>query len=408
MIRVFILNGYMLKLEMMRRLLFFHLLFVTVLFSFVGCQSKKDVISITSINIDPYSNKNINLSTLIDEFHIIPLETTPDCFVGNVDKIRFIKDRIYVFEEFGSQRLLCFSNDGKFLHQVGRAGKAAGEYITPRDFIVNPYSNRVELYDIASNRMLYYDTNGNYMASNSIRRKLRGITLIDSLHYGCFNDGEYEDLPYNFFVSPVDEFDVQNVSLPFLGQRDVMNDLNPFSHNGSSTLFAYSLNDTIYNVSPNGAEPKFVVNYMGERIPDALLREGQMQDIVEFIQKNRVPSFISHLSETDSFITFSYRYDFTAYNTVFYKKKDGAVINIYNPQNDINYLPFSPPVCVFNNSFVSVVPAFEVVSIYSELTEIKKNSPDKVNSLVYDKLEEIALNLKEDSNPILMVYTLRD
>jgi hypothetical protein len=337
---------------------------------------------------------------------VIPLETNESFYISDIDKMRYYDNKFFVFDEVRSKKLLCFGKDGKFLYQVGTVGKAEGEYITPRDININPWKKRIELYDIMNNKILFYDFQGRYIGYSKFGRKARAIALVDSISYAVFNDGEYNDLPFNLFVTPIDSFKVQRPGIPFQGQRDVMNGVNSFSDFGPNTLLAFSLNDTIYEVTRNGAKPKYLIDYGNNRIPEEVLSK-RMDDIVNFLSDKNIPGFISNLIETSEYLTFSYTYSSLSYNTVFIQKSSGRITNLFNPANDINYIPFKPPMCTMGDRFVSKIPAYEIVSTYAEISKVKNNSPGMVNIEAYNKLKDIAQDLKEDDNPVLLVYKLK-
>lgn len=376
----------------------------------IGCKTGKNSANksqLEVITISPSSNKEIALSDIIEEIEIIQLETNTNNYISDIDKIRFYNNKIYLFEKFGSQKFLCFDINGKFQSKIGSVGKAEGEYITPRDFNINPWHNRIELYDITSNKILYYDMKGEYIGHYALNKKLRAFTIIDSLNYGCFNDGEYEDTPYNFFTTSSESFEVKNLNLKFQGQRDIMNGVNPFYEYQNNILFAYSLNNTIYKVTKNGIQPRYTINYEAAEIPSDILNKD-MQTIVNYLIVNKVPGFISRLGETELHLTFSYSYDSLKNNTVFYNKFSKQLVNIYKPINDINYIPFHPPISTVENKFVSAVPAYEVIQKFNELTKLKSSNPDMVNARAFEEIKKIALNIREDDNPILMLYKIND
>jgi hypothetical protein len=370
-------------------------------------QQPKQNDNVKVIKVNPKLNQGALLSDFVEIIDIIPLETNPKGLVASVDQLRFHNGRFYMHQQFGARKALCFNANGKFLFQIGSEGKAEGEYVTIRSLNVNPWKNRLELYDINQDKILYYDFDANYIGYGKVGRKARHYTVLDSLHYAFFNDGEYEDLPYNLFISPQDNFEVIHPSIPFQGERDIMNNVNPFWEQEGSVLFAFSLNDTIYSVTSEGAKPMYVLDLGEERIPSDILEKG-MQDIVSFAMNNLVPSFVCHMVENTNYLSISYFHQIPKKNTIFVSKDNLNVTNVNEPVNDINYLPFPPPYCTMNGHFVTLIPAHEVVVIYNEKQAIYNQSPEKINSQAFAKLKSIASKLNENSNPILMVYILKE
>ncbi len=360
-----------------------------------------------TVVIDPKSNHELNLSDVIEIVDLIFLETNQSCFISNIDKLRYFDGRFYMYEQFGSKQALCFSEKGRFLFQIGAIGRAENEYITLRDLNINQWKDRIEIYDINRDLIQYYDFNGKYIGKGSVGRKIRHYTVIDSLNYAFFNDGEYDDLPYNIFITPQDRFKVLYPGVPFQGQKDIMNNVNPFYESENGVLFAFSLNDTIFSVTRQGAQPKYILDFGKERIPKEVL-DKEMKDIVEFFMSNAMPGFVSHLVENSEYISITYSYQIPNANTVFISKDNLNVLNLFKPINDINYLPFNPPYCTMGDFFVSVIPAYEILNTYREKEHQYLQSPGSIDYEAYASLKNIAGLVNENDNPVLMIYKMKN
>lgn len=387
-------------------LLFSTLLMFVVLLSCNKQRHESEIVTKT-VSIDPESNHQLNLSEVIEVVDLIFFETNQRCIIGDIDKLRYFDGKFYMFEQFGARKALCFNDKGKFLFQIGAIGRADNEYITLRDLNINQWKDRIEIYDINRDMIQYYDFNGNYIGKGSVGRKTRNYAVIDSLHYAFFNDAEYDDLPYNIFITPQDGFKVLHPDVPFQGQRDVMNNVNPFYESENGVLFAFSLNDTIFSVTGQGAQPKYILDFGKKRIPKEVLGKD-MKDIVEFLMGNTVPGFICNLVENSEYVSVSYSYKTPDVNTVFISKDKLNVLNLFEPVNDINYLPIKPPYCTMGDFFVSVIPAYEILNTYREKERQYQQSPESINKSAYANLKNIAQKMNENDNPLLMIYKIRD
>jgi len=388
-----------------------HFVSLLMLIIILSCSKKhennKNEIVTKTVFIDPKLNHKLNLSDAIEVVDLIFFETNKNCLIGNIDKLRYHDGRFYMYEQFDSQKAFCFSEKGKFLFQIGAIGHAEDEYITLRDLNVNQWKKRIEIYDINRDVIQYYDFNGNYIGKGRVGKKTRHYAVIDSLHYAFFNDGENKGLPYNIFITPQDRFKVLHPGVPLQGQKDVMNSVNPFYESEKGVLFAFSLNDTIFSITSEGAQPKYILDFGKERIPNEILSK-EMKWIVEFLRSNTVPGFVSHLVDNSEYISVSYTYPIPNYNTVFISKDKLDVINLYEPVNDINYLPFKPPYCTMGDFFVSVIPAYEILDTYFEKEKLYHQAPGSINTEAFARLKDIAGRLKMLDNPVLMVYKIKN
>lgn len=370
-------------------------------------QQLKKEFDVKTISIDPKSNHKLNLSNKFEVVDLIFLESNKNCFIGNIDKLRYFDGKYYMFEQFGSRKALCFSDKGKFLFQIGAIGRAENEYVTLRDFNINQWKDRIEIYDINRDIIKYYDFNGKYIGNCKVKRKARNYAIVDSMHYAFFNDGKYDDLPYNIFIAPQKSFEVLYPGVSFQGERDIMNNVNPFYESENGVLFAFSLNDTIFSVTSQGAQPKYILDFGKDRIPESVLGKD-MKEIVKFVSDNTVSGFVSHLVENTKYISISYTYQIPNENTVFISKDKLNVLNLFEPINDINYLPFKAPHCTIGDFFVSVIPAYEILDTYIEMEKQYEEDPEIINMEAYTNLKKIAGKLNENDNPVLMVYKMKD
>lgn len=246
--------------------------------------------------------------------------------------------------------------------------------------------------------------------------KARAYEVFDPDSYVFFNSGHlklgdgYQDIPGNFFISPVSEFSVKSVSVPTIYNYDYMNSLNPFSNHNNRVLFLSGLRDTIYSVFPEGIKPEFILRFNGDSIPSKTMEDGTDREIDSFLENNDVPGYKMYLNESANHITFSYRYG-PGLNIVFFNKKTTELINIGHksmPINDINYINIFPPRCVMEDSlFVALVEPSDVLKIYDSLAVEKRDNHPGLNINAFLKLEEVISKIVEDSNPFLVVYKMK-
>lgn len=87
--------------------------------------------TITEINLDNISPevREYKLSELFSGFQAIPLETRPECMIGNTE-IKFSKNFIFVGTQNvpGASKLYRFSKNGSFINEYGNEGRGPGEH----------------------------------------------------------------------------------------------------------------------------------------------------------------------------------------------------------------------------------------------------------------------------------------
>lgn len=91
------------------------------------------------------TNSNVgtgNLSELLLDYKIIPLETNNDCIIGDMSKYICAYDYIYVSS---SNEILKFDLDGNFCGKLTRVGNGPTEYLKINDFEVIMRQDKVEI-----------------------------------------------------------------------------------------------------------------------------------------------------------------------------------------------------------------------------------------------------------------------
>ena len=149
------------------------LLVITLL----GCSSNKKQEMTSKLKIPVINlSKNVSsvpsllLSEVAEKLEIVPLEMTDESVLSDITEMQVTDHNIWIDHgrEFYIYR---FSRTGKFLNKIGSIGQGPGEYTTYSTFLVD--EDKKEVYIIANtNGVLTYDFEGNF------KRKIVDIQMI--------------------------------------------------------------------------------------------------------------------------------------------------------------------------------------------------------------------------------------
>ena len=149
------------------------LLVITLL----GCSSNKKQEMTSKLKIPVINlSKNVSsvpsllLSEVAEKLEIVPLEMTDESVLSDITEMQVTDHNIWIDHgrEFYIYR---FSRSGKFLNKIGSIGQGPGEYTTYSTFLVD--EDKKEVYIIANtNGVLAYDFEGNF------KRKIVDIQMI--------------------------------------------------------------------------------------------------------------------------------------------------------------------------------------------------------------------------------------
>ena len=158
------------------------LLIITLL----GCSSNmkqepisKSGIPVINLSEDVSTVPSLLLSESAEKLEIVSLEMTDQSMLGEIRRIQVTDHNIWIYHgrEFYIYR---FSRSGKFLNKIGSIGQGPGEYTTYSTFLVD--EDKKEVYIIANtNGVLAYDFEGNF------KRKIVDIQTILQLFSSVYD-----------------------------------------------------------------------------------------------------------------------------------------------------------------------------------------------------------------------------
>ena len=102
------------------------------------------------IIIDPDRfTDDLDLSCILtDSIEIIKLETSDECLIGEIKKVSFTDQFIFVSDPYVSQKIFMFDKNGKFVKSIGSQGGGPGEYNTISNFTITGDSLLIQDYNL--------------------------------------------------------------------------------------------------------------------------------------------------------------------------------------------------------------------------------------------------------------------
>ena len=152
----------------------------------MGCSSNKKQepisksgVPVINLSEDVSTVPSLLLSESAEKLEIVSLEMTDQSMLGEIRRIQVTDHNIWIDHgrEFYIYR---FSRTGKFLNKIGSIGQGPGEYTTYSTFLVD--EDKKEVYIIANtNGVLAYDFEGNF------KRKIVDIQTILQLFSSVYD-----------------------------------------------------------------------------------------------------------------------------------------------------------------------------------------------------------------------------
>ena len=372
--------------------------------------------------------QKICLSEIADSVTYIPLETNADCLMNNYWRFHYTAKSIITLNRL-------FDWDGKFIRRIGEVGSGKGE--DPNQYLSLLESE--ENYYTIGNKIIEYDKTGKYTGKETQKYQLKSdkdsfvVYNLYREYQSTLADGhvviyQYADSLY-WINKEMKVTHVERVIEP--GKLDMGGVFtNPtdcfFPKYKESTLFYNFFNDTIFTVTKDGLRPEWVVDLGDQKLPNevslfkafTLERKAIYKGVTpgavensELVQKsdNKLQVYFVHEVERYLFLGYARVRRFaelrkkerTRLCLAIYDKYSKKITNI-GPGGIIDDLDngpgFSPMYGAFGEKLISAKWAYELKNYVKENRNIKKISP---------KLLELADQLKEDDNPVLIIVHLK-
>ncbi len=405
------------------------LIFIILISSFLfgGCSNGKSDSHIVIDFEDAMCNNNehIKLSKYASSIDYVPLETNDDCTLGNIFTMNIDEKWIYLLEAWGERFLVTIfdKSTGKFVKVFNKRGRGPGEYNNCHWFdlkqeqngnnqLIIPWFNGIYVYDIkdeiAVSQFSWKQKSNRgieYVAFNNKRNTI--YVLMNRFQ----RDGVETDIRYEYLT----EYDLDgNVqSETFLG--DVKNTralTSLFVKYGDRLRIMNETEDTIFNVNKenNRLSVEYVVDYGKyeyikinqcemERPWFFKLSQGGVFETDRFVCIN------AYLPPDEFPGIITSRFGYISYalsnSIVLYDKKEGKTYSVKeDPEysyvgftNDLDGgAPFAPWF-IKNDKMVQLISAGKFIELAQQ-----HDVP---------KMKEVAATLTEESNPVMVVATLK-
>ena len=325
-----------------------------------------------------------NYSNYLDSVLYIPLETSENCLIGNVNDLHLANDMLFVEADFKS--VFVFDLNGKLLSKVSKIGRGHGEYGKLAWFDVNPTNNEISIYDVTSHRILVYSVEGDFIRQFTLEHIPRDFCVLPNGNY-LFYTPDYMENHYRgvWQTDPDGNYINQPLVLSGHARKDVAQNhyLTHISNDVVGVMGPMGF-ENIYHITADTSEIAYQIK-ASETIPDYVLKgdfEGSLfeQDFYQLLG----------YTETESLVTF-YMTDMKKNMLVKYDKKTGKV---YTNENKGNY-PFLPG----DKVIISLDPRRTDYGVGLDFI-----SADILMSLSQEYRNKIAPDCTTDSNPVVFLY----
>lgn len=377
----------------------------------VSCQSRQPETLSGIIKIDPdeFINPPKDASDWIESMQFIPLETSKGQYVPDDVNTKIRKNLILLGNY---DKLMIFDLSGKFLNQIDAKGAGPQEYRYMADYDLLPDKDEIVICE--DKKMAFYRIDGTFIEKIPIPFRCMNIAPLGKDYFG-FAPARVPlgkiDSTGNYQIYIIDRTG-KIASGNFAFKYPVLNTNQPafvLPASGHGRLLALPFDDDIYQMGPG---PSIILKYQfdfGSANSDtAYLQNPDIQNDFKFLQRNQIKIFpLEGYAETNNTLMLRC-------NSEKQQKMAFRLINLKSGNHMTVVMEDRPKIGVFHgwpvygfrtafgDCFVVMQTAMDVMENLRNLSEEQKNSMSGFPGF------ESLKSLKEDDNPVLILYKAKD
>jgi hypothetical protein len=347
----------------------------------------------------------IYLSQIAQDISYLPLATNDSNMIGQVTSIIGTEDLYIVADQSLANGVFGFSKNGRNTFAINKTGGGEGEYGMMG--AVNLIDDRIVVFDILGFSALSFGLDGQFLEEWKVGFYVDYFIQIDKDRLAFVsvmpNVGPDKSGSGTLHFCRRDFSGVHNSFFPY-AEGEFVGEWGRFFQFEGNTRYVRSAINRIYNINGQGEVSAGLLLDFGQyNVPDMIFEEEGTKVVSIFREKFSRGEFAartSRLSEDERYFSFWFHiggHDEEHIWLGVYDKGTGACIASNNVVNDIDFGPFSYPMAVIDDEWISVLDAARLVE-YKEVIARKSGN----RSLI-----AISDTIQAAHNPVLMKYRIK-
>lgn len=331
------------------------------------------------INLDTPQDQ-VSFFDIFEWVKVVPLEVTNHSLLYRIDKIDYYKGYFYILDK-RSKTVFRFDKDGRYFDKLSRVGNGPGEYTDLSDFLINGYTNQLEL--LSSYGGIYiYDMDFKFVKQLKVSEA--GLHTVH--HFAVI------DRDQRVFYSTYKPFRLKTYSAfqhkmlckyykkpVFWARKSILNGPFQFEQENGITYFMQTYDYNLYEITSDTFLVKHTWDFgkhnysLSELPPDWPIEEYDFY-FEELTKKKKVFYFLSNIENSSYAIAqFPYTHKDSLMNIVYEKRSHRY--KKFQHFNEGFKFPFYPK---FKNDSLIIIPSLFLSLPYylndsiKELNSIKK------------------------------------
>lgn len=362
---------------------------IGLLFILSSCEANNNVKS-DAIEID--MSLGTTEKTLCDfskEILIIELETLPNSLIGHVEKIKIVKDKIFI-HDLQTQSILIFEYpSGKFISKIISREDNSESYSSISAFDVNNDNQDIYILDGNRKRFLTYTIDGKHIESKKLPFFTHNFShLNESFVFFNYSISKDDFSDYQIILTDTD-LTIKKRAIPIKNHTSIsIKQINRVSNfTSSSVLLLPKDTPYAYEIKNNKIYEKYFFDFKDKWKDEMFFSSyNNTSELFEALKKSDIVYGLGAI-EGVNFLEIDY-WLIDKHFVSLYNKAKGELIHIKQFKN-VDFFPRG----YFNGFFISV-------NYLQDLSEEVKNK--KANCL-YSNFNNSLSNKNDKKNPVLIL-----
>ncbi len=381
---------------------------IFILFCLVTCgcspenkQQSKNSIPLTTIELgnEALDKKIGNTDDYFEITKVMPLQFSEAGIITGVGKAFKIADKFFLFDKNYSA-LKAFSDDGKFLYNIGTIGQGPGEFTRLYDVDYIKEDSVFFLYCMNEHSLLTFRPNGKFVKKYDVPLFGYYFARNNNKNYYYINYNTSEHNNSSNIVITDDANDILHTYLPYNNKKK--SSLFSFSgfltkNNESNILTANAFADTVYEINKEGIYPKYFLNFGKDNCPPEAKEHDKMAKILATCTYLNATFFESQKA---IFFTLTRK---GKYAKCCWLKKQNLILT------DRQFEKVSLFSLLSSHKFTNADGSYFAFIYPETFFDLKEYKPEIMENIKreYPQLYPYLLNLKEDDNPLLIEFKIK-
>ena len=378
-----------------------YILLFIILACFSNCASEYKMISFDgATNIDvssALSNKELTIDNLVNDIEtIIPLQTNQESMVSNIMDYFVTNEYIYINDLYQRGSVIIFDIKGNFVRRL-KSGNGPGE-INHVHKIFYDYEND-NLYTMDFARFNKYSKDGSFIDSYPMFdfttddiAKVQGgfLTARRRFDNKAFDikrfDDNFKELSEVYMPKLTQELP-RKITRGFNGMYWIIRTLdnNLYIYNGDSVRTIYHLNfpEYEYNAKTEYYGPQYAQYYF---------------ELIKNIDNGKYIFDCSIFCESKDYIMFRLMSS-DGFKNILFNKRTNNSLSIEHQEGSLFSLVNNQKSYYKGNSFYGMILPENFLTVWKGTNS---------NNILSDKDMDILNNIKEEDNPLIVIFNLKD